>query len=386
MRLGTDFTATNSTSVTFTPALSLGDEIELIMGATGAASASSLGELTNVTVSTTDPLITSNPSAVGHLWINSTTGFSYVCNDITINENRWVNTGTGVTGVEPIVPTTGGTITTISGYQIHTFTSSGTFTVPDTRVVEYLVIGGGAGGGNSTGGGGGAGGYRNSTALEMSGASSNPETALTLTAGSYTVTVGAGGAGPTKVSSPETADRGGDGGNSVFSSITANGGGGGSGEPYAGQSGGSGGGGSDYMSVGSAGGSGTSGQGMSGGSGFTPRAGGGGGGAYVAGGVGNNSRGGNGGDGQSSAINGTATTRAGGGAGGKYSKTIESVGATGGSGGGGEAPAGWQSNGGDGVINTGSGGAGSTFPLGGHTGVLKAGNGSSGIVIVRFAI
>jgi hypothetical protein len=38
------------------------------------------------------------------------------------------------------------------------------------------------------------------------------------------------------------------------------------------------------------------------------------------------------------------------------------------------------------VINTGSGGGASTFPLGGPTGVLKAGNGSSGIVIVRFAV
>ena len=57
---------------------------------------------------------------------------------------------------------TGGTITTVdTDYKVHTFTSSGTFTVttaPD--YVEYLVIAGGGGGASyQFGGGGGAGGY-----------------------------------------------------------------------------------------------------------------------------------------------------------------------------------------------------------------------------------
>ena len=47
MLLGTDFTATDGTSVTFTPALDLDDEVQLIMGvsASSAAGASSLASL-----------------------------------------------------------------------------------------------------------------------------------------------------------------------------------------------------------------------------------------------------------------------------------------------------------------------------------------------------
>ena len=62
---------------------------------------------------------------------------------------RLLGFGTSAGG---FVAPTGGTITTSGGYTIHTFNSSGTFTVfsPITNV-EYLVIAGGAGsdGGNS---------------------------------------------------------------------------------------------------------------------------------------------------------------------------------------------------------------------------------------------
>jgi hypothetical protein len=52
---------------------------------------------------------------------------------------------------------TGGIISNINGYTIHTFTSSGTFTASTTGMVEVLVVGGGGGGGtyNTYGGGGG---------------------------------------------------------------------------------------------------------------------------------------------------------------------------------------------------------------------------------------
>lgn len=50
----------------------------------------------------------------------------------------------------------GGTITTSGGYKIHTFTSSGTFTVIFGDVVDALVIGGGDGA-NKGGGNGGSG-------------------------------------------------------------------------------------------------------------------------------------------------------------------------------------------------------------------------------------
>ena len=59
------------------------------------------------------------------------------------------------------IDASGGTITTSGAYTIHSFTSSGTFTVnsaPDDAVVDYLIIAGGGGGGGRGGGGGSYGG------------------------------------------------------------------------------------------------------------------------------------------------------------------------------------------------------------------------------------
>ena len=78
--------------------------------------------------------------------------------------------------------------------------------------VEYLVIAGGGAGGSGYGAGGGAGGYRCSVAGESSGGGASAESALSLVAGTYTVTVGAGGSSA-------------NGSNSVFSTITSIGGG-----------------------------------------------------------------------------------------------------------------------------------------------------------------
>ena len=79
----------------------------------------------------------------------------------------------------PILPT-GGTITTSGNYRIHTFTSSGTFTVNTADNVETLIVAGGGSGGGSTAGGGGGGGLIY-----------NPAYAVTTQA--YTVTIGNGG-------------------------------------------------------------------------------------------------------------------------------------------------------------------------------------------------
>ena len=75
----------------------------------------------------------------------------------------------------------GGTITTSGNYRIHTFTSTGTFTVNKPMNVEVLVVAGGGGGGVA-GGGGGAGGllYNN---------------AFSVGTGANTVTIGSGGVG-----------------------------------------------------------------------------------------------------------------------------------------------------------------------------------------------
>ena len=63
-------------------------------------------------------------------------------------------------------------------------TATKTFTLPERAAVELLLVGGGGGGGSYVGGGGGAGGFL------------HVETAV-LDAGTYTVSVGAGGSGAT---------------------------------------------------------------------------------------------------------------------------------------------------------------------------------------------
>jgi hypothetical protein len=351
----------------------------------GAGGSSTLASLTDVTVSTVDPALDTNPtSGEGHLWVNKTSGEQYILINDTADENVWINAGSGSGNITNF-SATGGTVTSSGGYTIHTFTSSGTFEVTEgTRSGEYIVVAGGAGGA-ALSGGGGAGGYRSSVPSESSGGGTSAETALTLNTGSYTVTIGGGGAGAGPTDDAQTT--GSDGNNSVFSSITSIAGGGGAGtNGGTGRSGGSGGGGSDWAGGGAVGGSGTSGQGRAGGQASgTDDGGGAGGGASVAGGDGDTNRGGLGGDGVSSSINGTATTRAGGGAGGKFTGGEGSTGAAGGAGGGGSAPSGTNADGGDGVISTGGGGAAGTRTFGGSAVAVSGGNGGSGIVIIRYA-
>ena len=86
-------------------------------------------------------------------------------------------------------PVTAAGITPGNGYRYHVFTAPGTLTVtsPTPTSVEYLVIAGGGGGGKNNhtpyrdGGGGGAGGLLTGS--------------LTVSSGSYPVTVGSGGLG-----------------------------------------------------------------------------------------------------------------------------------------------------------------------------------------------
>jgi hypothetical protein len=265
---------------------------------------------------------------------------------------------------------TGGIITYDDTYVYHTFPWSGTFTPLTSLTADYLVVagGGGAGGAQATdvgSGGGGAGGLR--CTIGATGGGGTLESALSLTATAYTVTVGAGGAGGTNTS------YGTDGSNSVFSTITSTGGGGGARFGGAGNTGGSGGGGG--TSGGSS--SGTTNQGFGGGAGQTGgnRTGGGGGGAGVAGTAG--ASGGHGGNGVTTSISGTSTVYAGGGGGGAGSA---GAGGTGGTGGGGAGSA-YSGNGNSATANTGGGGGGASAPASARTG----GTGGSGIVIVRYA-
>jgi hypothetical protein len=313
----------------------------------------------------------------------------------------WIVVNSNDTSTIPpdFLSATGGTVTTVGDYKIHTFTGPGTFTVCQAggvaanNVVSYLVVAGGASGGASEGGGGGAGGFREYKSpvdcYSASPLNGNPGgTAITVNAQAYPITVGAGGA-----SRPCTPSANGENGsNSTFSTITsAGGGGGGSNKPgctpgsAVANSGGSGGGsrrdaGNPTAAAGNTP-SVTPPQGNNGGT--TPSTnwhgagGGGGAGAVGSNGTGNGSpsgeNAGNGGAGVTTSINNSPTTYAGGG-GGSINGSSGNIG-TGGPGGGGngsQPPACATS----GTANTGGGGGGATSKA--------SGGGGSGIVIIRY--
>ena len=305
-----------------------------------------------------------------------------------------------VTG-NPNLVATGGTITTCGNFKIHTFTGPGTFTVCKVsetaaeNTVGYLVVAGGGGAANSGAGGGGAGGYRegrnvpidNFTASPL--VANAPTNAVTVTATSYPITVGAGG---TAAPVPACAN-GGDGANSVFATITSTGGGGGAQRGGSGNPGGSGGG-----WGGSSGGHGDFGdgntppvspaQGQNGGGPPGPAcaaicAGTGGGGATAGGSgwPGTRGVGTNGGAGATSSITGSPVARAGGGGGGARTGPGPGSAGSGGTGGGGAGANGpgpcTSTPGTSGTVNTGGGGGG--------TGTNSAGGaGGSGIVVIRY--
>lgn len=154
---------------------------------------------------------------------------SFTTADITVDSSgRIIDASTGSAG-GTFITATGGTITTVGDYKVHTFKTSGTFTVtavgsgaPESDKVEYVVVGGGggaAGGQTAPGGGGGGGGYRSSGISFPDPRASNER--ITVTAQAYPITVGAGG------SAGGPGSSGGTGGTSSFATITSGGGGGG---------------------------------------------------------------------------------------------------------------------------------------------------------------
>ena len=147
-------------------------------------------------------------TAAGTLTFNTTVGLQcYMGDDV-----GWKNVASFVTA-------TGGSKSTAAGKTIHTFTSSGAFTLTDgAPTCDILIVGGGGAGGQDVAGGGGAGGMVEGT--------------ITLPGpGTFPVTVGNGGS---------NASTGGDtpapGGNSSWTvpvgTITAAGGGRGQGASH----------------------------------------------------------------------------------------------------------------------------------------------------------
>ncbi len=297
--------------------------------------------------------------------------------DASASSNEYVSSGV-VWGSAGNNYPTGGTVTTYSGYRVHSFTTAGNtnFVVSSAGTVDALIVAGGGGGGSY--GGGGAGGFRT-------------KASQAVTAQTYTVTVGDGGA---KTPYANSQMYGLDGGDSTAFGVTSTGGGGGGGNSYTnplnkGRDGGSGGGGgSDHAQV-VVGGTGNTPstspvQGYNGGTGSSNHphySGAGGGGAGAVGSNANGNAGGAGGAGaQNNYRTGSNQYYAGGGGGAGY--TYQGSSATGGAGGSG---IGGNGNGRDNsssnvstpTANTGSGG-------GAHsTGDSTAG--AVGIVVIRYA-
>jgi surface protein len=270
----------------------------------------------------------------------------------------------GVRCLVPNVVATGGTVTEqdVNGvnYKVHRFNTNGTFTVlKDGENLEYFVVGGGGGGSGTdsafNGGGGGAGGA----------ITNNFGNGITISADTYTITVGDGGTGGA------LGGSGSAGAASLFDSIaTAAGGPGGFR-----LSGNTGLGGAAGEVNGATPGAGESGAGSVGG--------GGGGSVTAAGGDASSGNGGNGANGfDASLILGTTFGETGffaGGGGGGAANTSFTAG-TGGLGGGGDGGNGSFNFGqATRTTNTGGGGGGNGFTLR-RTGA----GGDRGIVVIRY--
>jgi hypothetical protein len=308
---------------------------------------------------------------IGYTRINSDTNYLEV-----YYNNTWINMQ-----YLGIVTATGGTVTPVGNYKIHTFLVSASFVVSEAPVgatIEVLTVAGGGGGSSRHAGGGGAGGFRYNSTFPVS-------------VGTYGITVGGGGAG----TGGGTQARAGDGTISEIYLLTS-------------------GTGTGLQSAGGGGAGGTPGSGGSGAGGFGAGASGnvpsvspvqgydGGAGAYSGGeasfvGGGGGGAGGRGGDGIANGTPGSGgigainpivgSTRGelslgnyylagGGGGGGNASAGITAPGGLGGGGRGGAS--------GDGVMGTANtGGGGGT---GGFSGVTNyyGQNGGSGIVIIRY--
>ena len=266
-----------------------------------------------------DSLISTNRASLVLVYVDSTKGWLY-----------WEEHNVASL-IEPpkFVTATGGTTTTSGDYKIHSFTGDGTFVVSCAGLitpaggstdVSYLVVAGGGGGGTVIGGGGGGGGYREGKVPCQSPWTASPlaaTTGITVTATSYPITVGGGGA-----ISPGYNNEPNAGNNSIFSTITSAGGAYGGSLSYNGissRAGGSGGGAAYSNATGGAGNtppvSPPQGQNGGGGENGPNYAGGGGGGAGGTGTTGNGTSGGPGGAGATTSISGSSLVYSAGGGG-----------------------------------------------------------------------
>jgi uncharacterized protein YeeX (DUF496 family) len=270
------------------------------------------------------------------------------------------------------ISASGGTESTTNapGHKTHTFTSDGTFNVTTPGLVEYLVVAGGGGApGRDIGGGGGGGGVKTGTLL--------------IPAGTYMITVGAGGQGKYDMASDLSGMKGGN--SSIGTFVESIGGGGGrdfnTDLPNNDYEGGSGGGGAGEAANGRLEpGFGILPQGNEGGrgevNGQTTYGGGGGGGAGRRGKSAAEGR--HGGDGIQSSISGTSTYYGGGGGGAGHRTSGNGTEGNGGLGGGGDCNQSTTTSDRNGTDGLGGGGGAS------RNTTLTGGSGGSGVVIIRY--
>ena len=92
-----NITLNNSVTMAATrtlPAASLTGTLPAIDGsALTGAGAATLSDLTEMTISTSDPTVSTNPSAIGAMWINKTLGKLYVATNVSAGANVWTNVG-----------------------------------------------------------------------------------------------------------------------------------------------------------------------------------------------------------------------------------------------------------------------------------------------------
>jgi len=174
--------------------------------------------------------LTTNNTVAEFVYVDSNKGWLVKLNQAAgTTPSSAINEYGGYDTPQPVyITATGGTITTSGDYKVHTFTGDGCFVVSAIQpctpgVVDYLVVAGGGATGGPYSGGAGAGGFRMSNSLGLPAPTTSPlanPSGITVTATTYPITVGAGGAG--LVGSPGAGTKG---SNSVFSTITSTGGG-----------------------------------------------------------------------------------------------------------------------------------------------------------------
>ena len=64
-------------------------------GAISGANLTGLGDGIDTKSASNDPAINTNPAAVGHVWLNKTSGEIFICTDATAGANVWANVGGG---------------------------------------------------------------------------------------------------------------------------------------------------------------------------------------------------------------------------------------------------------------------------------------------------